>query len=243
MPIGVIVNSMSVLLGGILGTFAGKWMPDRLKSELTVVLGICSVGMGISSIAGMKNMPAVVFAVVLGTAVGLIASLGKWIQKGAGKLQQPIAKHFPKQNGNLTQEEFLSCLVTAIVLFCSSGTGIYGSLDAGMTGNHTVLITKSILDLVTAAIFACNIGFVVSVIAIPQFCIFLALFFAAKLILPLTNPNMIADFRACGGFLMIATGIRIAKIKELPIADMIPSLILVMPISWIWEHVILPFVG
>lgn len=130
--------------------------------------------------------------------------------------------------------------MTVIVLFCASGSGIYGSLDSGMTGDSSVLIAKSILDFFTAAIFACNLGFVVSVIALPQFVIFFALFLMAKFIFPLTTPEMILDFKACGGVLMLATGFRMIKVKMFPTADMIPSMLLVMPISWAWVNWILP---
>ena len=143
----------------------------------------------------------------------------------------------------MSQEEFTATLVTVIVLFCASGTGIYGSLDAGMTGDSTVLISKAILDLFTAAVFACNLGCVVSLVAMPQLFIFLTLFFGARSILPLITPDMIADFTACGGFLMVATGLRMAKIKEFPIADMIPAMILAMPFSWIWASWIVPLLG
>lgn len=91
-------------------------------------------------------------------------------------MQKPISKLFPNENLTMSHEEFINTLVTVIVLFCASGTGIYGSLDAGMTGDSTILISKSILDFFTAAIFACNLGYVVSVIAIPQFLIFYVLF-------------------------------------------------------------------
>ena len=60
----------------------------------------------------------------------------------------------------------------------------------------------------------------------PQCVIFLAIFAAAKFIFPLTTPDMIADFKACGGFLLLATGFRIAKDPQLPVADMIPAMVL-----------------
>ncbi|AAK79450.1 hypothetical protein BJV85_002514 [Clostridium acetobutylicum] len=237
---GVIINVLSVVFGGITGTLAGKKLSKEFKANLTLVLGVCSMGMGISSIGLMKNMPAVVFAVVLGTVVGIILNLGKWINKAAEEMQKPIVKLFGNQNSNLSNEEFISTLVTIIVLFCASGTGIYGSLTAGMTGDNTVLISKSILDFFTAAIFACNLGLVVSVVAIPQFFIFLLLFLGAKVIFPLTTQSMVFDFKACGGFLMLATGFRMVKLKEFPIADMIPAMVLVMPFSWLWVNWILP---
>lgn len=134
----------------------------------------------------------------------------------------------------------MSMLVTIIVLFCASGTGIYGSLDSGISGDHTILISKSILDFFTAMIFACNLGMAVPFIAIPQVMIFLVIFALAKVIYPLTTPEMIADFKACGGFLLIATGFRMAKIKEFPVADMIPAMVIVMPVSWFWVNCVMP---
>jgi uncharacterized protein len=240
MPVGVIINTLSIAFGGITGTILGKKLKPDFKANLTLIFGICSMGMGISSIGLMKYMPAVIFAIVIGTGLGLALNLGKWINKGAAYMQKPIAKLFKNQKSDLSQEEFISTLVTIIVLFCASGTGIYGSLDSGMTGDSTILISKSILDFFTAAIFACNLGLVVSFVAIPQFIIFFLLFACAKFIYPLTTPDMIFDFKACGGFLMLATGFRMIKLKEFPTADMIPAMVLVMPLSWFWVNCILP---
>ena len=243
MPIGVIIDAASVAVGGILGALAGHKLPENLKVQLNIVLGLCSMGMGISAVGLMKNMPAVIFAIVLGSGIGLAIGLGGWINKGAEAMQRPVTRLLHSQNSSMSQEEFTATLVTVIVLFCASGTGIYGSLDAGMTGDSTILISKSILDLFTAAVFACNLGYVVSLVALPQLVIFLALFFGAKGILPMTTPDIIADFKACGGFLMVATGLRMTKIKSFPIADMIPAMVLAMPFSWLWSSCIVPLLG
>lgn len=240
MPVGVIINTLSVLLGGIVGTLLSKKLSSEFKENLILIFGVCSMGMGISSIGLMKNMPAVIFSIVIGTGIGLALKLGKWIHAGAVQMQKPIAKLLKNSKSELPEKEFLATLVTIIVLFCASGTGIYGSMDAGITGDSTILISKSILDFFTAAIFACNLGYVVSVIAIPQCIIFTILFLAAKLIMPLTTPEMILDFKACGGFLMLATGFRMIKVKEFPIADMIPAMVIVMPLSWLWVNCIMP---
>ena len=76
--------------------------------------------------------------------------------------------------------------------------------------------------------------------AISSAGLFLLLFLAAKAIYPLTTPDMIADFKACGGFLLIATGCRIAKMQDFPAADMIPAMVLVMPLSALWTNYIAP---
>lgn len=240
MPIGVIINVLSVAIGGIVGAAAGERLPDKFKNELNLVFGACAMGIGINSIILMKNMPAVIFAVVFGSNIGLLIHLGDKINQAALLLERPINRLFKNMNQSMPEDEFQSLLVTALVLFCASGTGIYGCLDSGMTGDHSILISKSILDIFTALIFACSLGYVTTIIAVPQFIIFLILFLCAKIIFPLTTPDMIADFKACGGILMIATGFRIAKIKMFPIADMLPAMILVMPCSQLWTTIILP---
>jgi uncharacterized membrane protein YqgA involved in biofilm formation len=242
MPTGVLINVSSVIVGGIVGGIAGKKLSAEFKTQITLIFGVCSMSMGIFTLGLMQNMPAVVFAVVIGTGLGFVLKLGKWINHGASMMEKPIAAMAKSKESTLSQEEFVSALTTAIVLFCASGTGIYGSLDAGMTGDNTILISKSILDLFTAAIFAANLGYVVSIIALPQFIIFFLLFLGAKQILPLTTPEMINDFRAAGAFLMIATGFRMMKVKEFPVADMIPAMILAMPISHLWTNFIVPLI-
>lgn len=239
MPIGVIINTVAIFLGGIAGTLLGNKLPEKYKEQLNLIFGLCSMGMGISSIVLMKYMPAVVFALIIGIIVGLVFKLGDKVYELCSKLQKVMIRIVPKKETNMSETEFLATLITVIVLFCSSGMGIYGSLSEGMTGDSSLLITKSILDFFTAAIFACNLGYIVSLIAVPQFVIFTTLFLSASFIVPLTTPDMIADFKACGGFLMVAAGFRILKLKMFPVVDMIPAMILVMPFSWFWVNIIL----
>ena len=221
--IGIIADVSAVGAGGICGAILGRRVPAAWKTWLNQIFGVCAMGIGISAIVLMENMPAVVLSVILGTVIGL-----------ALRLMERALRHFRAQPSGAEGDESLSLLVTAIVLFCSSGTGIYGCLDAGMTNNATVLLAKAVLDFFTAVIFASRIGAVVSLIALPQFCLFTALFFLARIIFPLTTPVLINDFKAAGGFLLIATGCRIAKLGDFPIADMIPAMGIVMPISWLW---------
>ena len=235
MPVGVLVNVASVLVGGLLGTVLGKLLSKELRQKLNLVFGLCSMGIGIASIVQMQNMPAVVLALIVGTIIGTAFHLNDLIRRGGVKMQRGISRLLPgavSANGNE------GLLVTAIVLFCASGTGIYGSIVSGMSGDHSILLAKSILDLFTAMIFACTLGPVTSLISIPQAIIFLLLFFSAKLLFPLTTPSMVADFKACGGLIMLATGFRIAGIMDFPIADMIPAMLLVWPVSALWTALV-----
>ncbi|EEG75172.1 DUF554 domain-containing protein [[Clostridium] hylemonae] len=236
MPVGVIVDSICVFAGGIAGAFLGKRLDKNLCSTLTLVFGVCSMTLGITSITKMEQMPAVIFAVILGTVAGELLHLEKGIAKAAEKVQAPVAR-IMKTDTKDSRDTFMAEFISIVVLFCASGTGIFGALQSGITGDHTILISKAILDLFTAAIFAASLGFIVSLVAVPQFVILMLLYLCAGLIMPLTTDTMLADFTACGGVLMLATGFRIAGIKQFPIANMLPAMAFVMPFSWIWTQV------
>ena len=243
MPIGVLINALSVVIGGLIGLTVKNRLDLDFKEKLNMIFGVCAMGMGISSVMLMKNMPAVIFSIVIETAIGLAIHLGDRIQRGAGLMQRVASKIVKQKDTSISEEEFMTTLVTVIVLFCASGTGIYGSIVSGMTGDNSILIAKYVLDLFTAMIFACMLGGVVSLIAIPQVVIFLALFLCAGLLYPLTTPEMIDDFKAAGGFIMLATAFRMMQVKIFPTADMIPAMVLVFPVSWSWSTFILPLVS
>lgn len=235
MPVGVIVNVLSVLVGSLIGAFFGEKIPERLRVAMPLTFGAASMGMGIALIVKVETLPAVVLALVLGSAIGELIHLEKGIEWCANKVRGPIEKLF-SSNNSMTPKFFLEQFVGIVVLFCASGTGIFGALNEGMTGDASILFSKSILDFFTAAIFATALGYIVMTIAVPQFAILLGLFLSAGFIMPLVNNHLINDFSALGGIIMLVTGLRISGIKSFPVANMLPGLILVMPLSALWLH-------
>lgn len=231
MPIGIVADVAAVVLGGLAGSLVGTCLSESRKQILNWIFGLCAMAMGISAVVLMVNMPAVVFSVIAGTLLGLALGLGS----GLNKLTEVLLNRLSLRG---TEEREL--MVTAVVLFCASGTGIYGALDAGMSGNQAILMAKAVLDFFTAMIFACRLGKTTCLIGLPQFVIFMLLYLLAKKILPLTNETMILDFKACGGFLLLATGLRMMQLRQFPVADMIPAMLLVMPVSYLWSHWLQP---
>lgn len=240
MPIGIIINCLSVAIGGVIGALLSSKLPDRIRNNLTQIFGVCAMGMGVTAVIVLKNLPAVVFSVIMGTTIGLYFRFGERINGMLESLQKPLGSLMKTGSTPEEHDAYMNMFITVLVLFCASANGIYGALDAGMSGDHTMLISKSVLDLFTAMVFACNLGVMISLISIPQFCIFMAIFLLARVIGPLTTPEMIQDFRGCGGILLLATGLRVMNVKNFPLLDMVPALILVMPVSWIWANWVLP---
>ena len=102
MPIGIIANSLSVIVGGIVGMIAGNRLSADFKEKLNMIFGICAMGMGISSIALMENMPAVIFAVIFGTSFGLLIHLGEKINKASKGMETIIGKFMKSGNHGLS---------------------------------------------------------------------------------------------------------------------------------------------
>ena len=232
MPLGVIINSSSLIIGGFLGFLIKDRLPTHIRTALPVIFGVISMAMGVTSLQKLNSLPVVVLAVVSGTVLGESLKLESLLSSFIKKLTERI---------RLSNDDpaYMETLVGIIVLFCASGTGIFGALESGLLGDHTILITKSILDFFTSMTFGAVLGGIVCLIAIPQFAIFLIIFYSSKWIMPNTTPQMIQDFIACGGIIMLATGLRIGQIKHISIVNMLPALIIVMPISHLWNVIVL----
>lgn len=230
MPIGIFIDSSSVLLGGIAGALLGKKLPENLKTTLPMIFAISAAALGISLICNVVNLSAVILALILGTTIGELLNVDGSVRK----LVSALEKKTISSNRDSSSD---GVFMTLVMLFCFSATGSFGAMVEGFSGEYDVLLTKSVLDFFTAAIFASNLGYKVSLIAIPQLAIYAILFSLANLIIPIINTEMIADFRACGGIINLAVGLNLLKLKDFKLLNVVPSLIIVMFISAMWMNI------
>ncbi|WP_040977059.1 DUF554 domain-containing protein [Necropsobacter massiliensis] len=236
MIIGPYINGAAIILGACIGAALGGRIPAQLRQNLTLIFGLSSMGMGITMVAKVNTMPAMILAVLLGTIIGEIIFLENGINKFAAGAKNLIEKIVPnKPRAMSSQEEFLSKFVAIMILFSFSGTGIFGAMNEGMSGDASILIVKASLDFFTAIIFATTLGISVATIFVPQTLLQLILAYCAVFIIPWVTPELRADFGAVGGMLMIAAGFRICGITMFRVANMLPALLLVMPISACWS--------
>jgi len=226
MPVGVIVNNIAVLAGGLLGALFGTHFPEKLKAALPQIFGLSAIAIGIGLIMQMKSVPPVVLALIVGTSLGELLDLESALERGLYGLQRRFPVRMDEQRADV--------LVSMIVLFCFSSTGILGTMTAAMTGDNTILFAKSIMDFFTAAIFAASAGFLVGCVAVPQLCLGLALFAVSSQLVPLCSAGMLADFKGCGGIITLAVGLKIAGLGKFRVMNMLPALALVLPLSALW---------
>lgn len=234
MPYGILTDAAALLFGGIVGSVIGKKVPDELKHTLNTVSGFCALMIGITLVIKLRNLSAVVLSVIVGTVIGELFRLEQRVQGGVKR----IAARAMGVNSDLNGTD-IDLLCAVAVIFCCSGTGWYGALNEGLTGDGTILITKAILDFCTAVIFSAALGKMVSFLVLPQLIIFMILYFTAKSVLPLISTSMIADFTAVGGVVELMSGMRIAGIKrDIRVINVVPAMILVFFISAFWTTVI-----
>lgn len=229
MPIGLLCNCGAVFLGGLIGAAAGRYLKSGTKDVLTVVFGLSAIANGIVSIIKVQAMPPVIMAVIVGTFIGELLCLERRVKGGLHKGLDRL----PINTETLDMNEY----VTIVAIFCASGFGIYGVLMEGMSGDPSILLSKSVMDLFTALLFAGAMGIAVSLIGFLQLAVFLLVFCLAKLVVPLTTPELLNNFMACGGILTVAAGLRVSRITDIPLINLLPALVLVMPFSSLWSAI------
>jgi len=168
--VGPYVNGTAVAVGGLAGAFLGAKLPERLRVALPQTFGLASMALGVSMIVKVKYLPAVVLALIVGAIIGELLLLEGKIGRLGARTKGVVERVFPPQ-GDLSQEEFIEKFVAILVLFCASGTGIFGAMNEGMTGDPQILLVKSILDFFTSGIFATALGYAVAAICMPQLAI------------------------------------------------------------------------
>jgi uncharacterized membrane protein YqgA involved in biofilm formation len=167
----------------------------------------------------------VIMAVICGFVIGELLHLNVLVANVFSKLLKKLPFSI---EGN--HDEYMELYLLVVLMFSMSGMGLFGALSEGMSGDSSVLVSKSVLDFFTAVLFGAALGYAQTLICVPQFIILMCCFFLAKAIVPYINETMILDFKACGGVITMITGLTVAKIFKVQAINLVPALILVMPL-------------
>ncbi len=144
MVTGPFINASAVLVGGVLGALLSQRLPERIRTAMTSIFGLASLGIGILLVIKCANLPVMVLSTLVGTLLGEICNMEKGINTLVSKLQQLMSAKGKKKAS--AHESYIQSYVAIIVLFCASGTGVFGAMREGMTGDASILIAKAFLD-------------------------------------------------------------------------------------------------
>ena len=247
MLLGTIVNAVMVLIGSAIGLSVraltrGKKLGDngnRIFDAIFIGLGLAIILIGIggaikgavndqiisafpegtvkfSEIYGERTL-AIILSIVIGVVIGEIFDIDKLLNRLGDKLQSMM-----KGKGGNISEGFVS----ASLLFCVGSMAIVGSMDSGISGDHTVLITKGVLDLIAAIIFSVTMGVGVAFSAVAVFLYQGAITLMSAWLGPFLSGDVINCMSSVGSLLIIALGFNLVCKTKIKILNFIPSMFL-----------------
>ena len=217
--VGVIVNVITVILGSCIGLLFKKGLPERVSTAAMTGLGACTLYIGISGSLCGENVLIVIASVVLGVITGTLLDIDGRINK----LAQSVETKFKKDGQGISVAEGL---VTATLLFCVGSMTVTGSIQAGLTGDNSVLITKATLDFVSSMMLASSLGLGVMLAAASVFVIQGGLVLLAGFIAPFMSLGAINEMTCVGSILIIIIGTNLMGITKIKVADFLPAIIL-----------------
>lgn len=226
---GTVANMVTVAVGALLGLFLGNRMPERTRSTVTDVLGLVTIVLGVQSAltvasaaltaeVGSGGVLIMLGALLLGALTGSALRIEDRLESGAEWLRRRFA-------GTGEAGTFVDAVVTPTLLFCVGPLTILGSLSDGLGRGADQLLVKSVLDGFAAMAFASTLGWGVLFSAGAVGLVQGSLTLAGYLFGNLFTTGQIDALSATGGVILIALGLRLLRVRQIPVGDLLPALV------------------
>ena len=217
--LGAIVNTLTVLIGGLIGLMLKKGISERFSDIIMKGIALCVLFIGISgSLTGSTVIISIVCVVIgglIGEAIGLEA--------GINKLGDKLQDKFAKGDG---QSSISKGFVTASLVFCVGAMTIVGALQSGIEGDHSTQFTKAILDGIGAIVFASSMGAGVLLSAGTVLVLQGGITLMAQWIAPLLTDVIISQMTNIGSILIIGLSLNMLGLTKLKVMNYVPAIIL-----------------
>lgn len=231
--IGTIVNTAAILVGVTIGSIIKKGLSPRLQEGIFTGLGLAVVAMGLN--ASVQAFPDSKYPVLFIACMAIGAAIGTAL-KLEERFRGVVEKH-SKDGSN-----FATGLSTAIMLFCIGTLSILGPINSALYGDATYLFTNAMLDFVSSMVLGASFGFGIAIAAVVLFCWQGAIYLLANVLAPFMSGGLMAEISIVGGILIVASGINLLKIKDIPTMNLLPALF-VPPLWFALVPVIENFLG
>ena len=233
---GTIVNALAILAGSAAGMLltwlAGRFsvvlpagsvkLGERLQTIIMQGVALCVLYLGISGSLDGQNTLIAILSMVLGAILGELLdldrrmrSLGDWVQKKTERLALG--------SGNASVSEGF---VTASLLFCVGAMAIVGALQDGLTGDHSTLFAKALLDGISAIVFGASLGIGVAFSAAAVFLYQGIIAVLASFLSPFLGDAVIAEMTCVGSLLIIALGTNMLNVTKIKVMNLVPAIFL-----------------
>ena len=228
---GTLLNVTTVLVGSGIGVLLGNRLPGRTREVVTDGLGLVTLLVATTSAAAVLDPD---LADAVGTSAPVLIVLGSVLIGGiCGSLLRvedrlegmgdAIRRRVPHGRGG-DRDRFVEGFVTASLVFCVGPLTILGSLDDGLGRGIDKLALKATLDGFASIAFAASLGWGVAASALVILVVQGALTLLAALLGDLLPDAHLAALTATGGLLLVGVGLRLLRIRSVPVADLLPAL-------------------
>jgi uncharacterized protein len=231
--IGTVVNVATVLLGSTLGVLLGNRLPVRTRDVVTDALGLVTLLIaGTSAMAVLDDalsdevgssapMLIVLGSLLIGGIVGSLLRLEARVEGLGGWLQTRLA-------GSATSADrhrFIEGFVVSSLVFCTGPLTILGSLNDGLGNGADQLYLKAALDGFAAVAFAASFGWGVAASAVTVVVVQGSLTLAGLALGDVLPDAHLSAITATGGLLLVGVALRLLRVREIPVADLLPALL------------------
>ena len=229
LPIGTFVNMATVVVGSLIGVSLQQVFPPNIQAIIFQAIGLASLLIGIQMSLKVPNgyLLILIFSMILGGVLGELMRLDQMLA-GMGDALKALIR--------AENSQFTEGLVTAFLLFCIGSMTIVGAIDEGLRGKRELLMVKSTMDGITSIAFAATYGIGVLFSIIPMLIVEGGMTVMARQLERFFTPIVINQLSAAGGLLIIAIGIRLLNLGEINIENLLPSLVLVVLFSGLYEN-------
>lgn len=222
--LGTIVNSLAILIGGLIGILFGQALPAKMKNTVIQGIGLAVLLIGISMALQTKNPLIVIASLVIGGVIGEWIDIELRLQQVGRWLENLLAKG--GKGGNFTK-----AFVSTSLIYCVGAMAIMGSLESGLKGIHNILYAKAMLDGISAIVFASSMGIGVLASTIPVFLYQGGITVSAGLLQGILSDPVVAEMSATGGLLILGIGLNILEIKEIKVGNLLPGIFIAIPLT------------
>ena len=227
--LGTLVNSAAIVVGGVAGHFFGRFLSESCRDTLQKSCGVSCLFIGMAgaieemfTISDGKLSGGGTLLLVLSMAIG--ALIGEIINIEG--LFERFGEWLKIKTGNAKDKQFVNGFVTASLTVCIGAMAIVGAIRDGISGDSSILITKSILDLIIIIVMTCSMGKGCAFSAIPVFVLEGGMTLLAKLISPVMTDAALSNISLVGSALIFCVGINVVWGKMIRVANLLPALVL-----------------
>ena len=235
--IGVGINALGIVVGGIVGLTRKKPLTAENESFFKVAMGAATVFLGLQLTWRNLNGSFGVFLKQL--AIVLVSmSIGKLIGKllRLQKLSNSIGKYATEKMAvaNPASKNFSEGLVVCALLSCANPLAIFASTQEGLSVFAPVFVVKAVMDGLAAMAFVSVFGWGVMLSAIPVMAFQGTIYLLLKAAEPfLKNHGLVDSILATNGLLIFCVALIILNLKKIELADYFPSLAVAPLLTWL----------